>query len=259
MKALLCLNPFCRAEGRRHYITRCDVLDNSTKTTLLEQYRKAKNAHYHEARKKVGDIWRVAYIPSSQHASFFKAFFAKEPIEVGLLADQDVDANFFLEDLLEELQRKLPNIIYNSINPPQIHRGVRRDSCLSCHKQVKLDVFLQIRDGASIILKNIVRKVAKESTKMPVIGRRVLESPGCVNLDMLMAARNRFGDEIGVKKRLEKDGNEEEHDSTIVALHSESVFHNGDQLKDDYLARNDVYVDLGDDSERKIEKNFSRE
>lgn len=102
--------------------------------------------------------------------------------------------------------------------------------------------------------RNVIWKVAKGDIEMPIIGRRVLESLGCDNREMLLAARDRFGDEIDVTKRFEEDGNEEEHDSTTAALNGESVFHCGGQFDDDGLNEDDVYVDLGDDSARGVEK-----
>lgn len=59
---------------------------------------------------------------------------------------------------------------------------------------------------------------------MPITGRRVLESLGWDNRDMLLVARNRSRDEIGARKKVAEDGNEEEHGSTIAALYGESVF-----------------------------------
>lgn len=50
-------------------------------------------------------------------------------------------ANFILEDLLKELQKRVLNIVNSLMKPPQIYQEVTKDLCLSCHKQVKLGVF----------------------------------------------------------------------------------------------------------------------
>lgn len=71
-----------------------------------------------------------------------------------------------------------------------------------------------------------------------------------------MAAKHKFGDEIGVMKRLVEDGNEK-CKNTIAALYGEAVFHNGEQIEDDGLEENDVYVDLGDDVEKDVEKEIA--
>lgn len=89
---------------------------------------------------------------------------------------------------------------------------------------VKLDVSSEVRHGTSLIIRNIVLKVADQDIYTLIIGRRVLESLECNNRDMLMASRDEFGNKIDVKKRLKEYGNEEKQNSTIAALHVESVF-----------------------------------
>lgn len=45
-------------------------------------------------------------------------------------------------------------------------------------------------------------KIAKESIGLPIIRRRVLESLGCDNREMLLAAKHSHDDDIDAAKRL---------------------------------------------------------
>lgn len=96
-----------------------------------------------------------------------------------------------------------------------------------CECEVRLDVFLRIGHGSSLIFRNIVLKVSNESVQTPIIGRRVLESLGCDSREMLMAARVKDGGDIDVTERLSQDGNKD-MSGKIAALFGELVFHNGE-------------------------------
>lgn len=85
------------------------------------------------------------------------------------------------------------------------------------------------------------------------MGRRVLESPRSDNCEMLLATRDRYGDDIDVADRLAKDGREEESEGRIAAFFGESVFLNDGQIESDGLDEKDIYVALGDDSIKDIE------
>lgn len=135
-----------------------------------------------------------------------------------------------------------------------MYRDVTGNPCITCYCTVKSDVFLQIRHGTSLVLRNITWRVTKEQIKTPIIGRRVLESLGCDNRAMLLAARDRLGDNIDVIERLVEDGNEEEADSTIAALYGDALFHQGGIIDNDGLYKEDVYVDLGDDPPEMVKK-----
>lgn len=75
----------------------------------------------------------------------------------------------------------------------------------------------------------------------------VLESVGCKNSEMLLAAREKLGDEVDDNKTLKEDRNEETSEGTIAALYGKPVLHRGGQIEDDGLHDEDMYVDLGDD------------
>lgn len=70
---------------------------------------------------------------------------------------------------------------------------------------------------------------------------------------MLIAARDKYGDDIDVRKRLDEDGNEENVSRKIAALFRESIFQSGGMIEDDGLQNEDLYVDFGDDSQHDID------
>lgn len=252
------LNPECKAKGRRHYIRKCDISSDEAKTKLLEQYRQAKRARLDDTRKNAGGVNRIVDTPSSPHSSIFKVSFARGCIETKVMADQGADANFISAKLLDEIKQKMGNIQQQTWNPPQTFRGVTGDPCLTCASSVKLNVFLQIRHGTRLVLRNIQWKVTKEDITLPIIGRKVLESLGCDNREMLMAARDKYGDEIDVNQRLEDDGNKEETEGKIAALFGESLFHSSGIIEDDGLEKDDMYVDLGDDQLHEVDEELAR-
>lgn len=96
-------------------------------------------------------------------------------------------------------------------------------------------------------------RVAEEDIENPIIGRRLLESIGCNNQSMLAAARDQYGEEINVKKRLCEDGNAKMIDSRNAALFGEFLFHSGGQVENDRLKTEHIYVESGDDSQEKID------
>lgn len=249
----LCLNPVCKAKGKRHYISHCGISDENTKVTLLEEYRRAKRAKLDNAKRGDGNIARVLSTSSKHHSSIFKASFEKGALETELLADQGADVNFISSRQFKEIQQKKPTIHPKALLPTQIYRSVTGNPCLICKMSVDMNVFLQIRHASSLILRNVSWKITEEEIPSPIIGRRVLESLGCDNREMLLAARERYGDNIDVANRLQQDGNEEESEGKMAALFVDSVFHNGGQIEDDGLDDEDMYIDLGDDSIEVIE------
>lgn len=257
-EAPLCLNPVCRAKGKRHYISNCEISDKNTKTALVEEYRSAKKARLENAKKGNSTIARISHITSNPHSSVFRASFGEGAIDTTLMADQGADANFMSARLFKEILQKMEKVHEKSLQPPQIYRGITGDPCLTCERAADMDVFLKIRHGSSLILRKINWKITNEDIPSPIIGRRVLESLGCDNREMLMAARDKYGDDIDVADRLATDGNQEENEGTIAALFGESVFHSSGQIEEDGLEDEDVYVDLGDDRIEDIEDELQK-
>lgn len=138
---------------------------------------------------------------SLQHSSIFKASFAGEMVEAKLMADQGTNVNFISEALLEAIVETEPSMVPVKLRPSQVYRNITGDPCHTCHQVVKLDVYLHTRHGTSLILHNIIWKVSKEELRTPIIGRRVLESLGCDNREMLMVARDKLGEDIDVNMR----------------------------------------------------------
>lgn len=245
--AQLYLYPGFRTRGKSQCFRNCDASDNETKTAFLEEYRSSKKAQLENKRKGNGRKGRIAYTPSSQHLFVFRASFMKGAIEINMMADRGTDVYFMYSKMWNQVHEKTFDLPTTGLDPPLLYRGVTGDPCLTCERSVKIDVFLQTKHGSSFILKIISWKVTKEGLPTPIIGGRVLESLGCDNKEMLMAARDNYGDNIDVADRLAGVGNEEESEGRIAAFFGKCIFHNGGHAEDDDLEDGDVYVDLGDD------------
>lgn len=248
------LNLIYRANNKRLYMNQCNILDKTTRNYLLEEYRKTKKSRHEAPKQQKESIKKVVSLPSLQHSSAFNASFSGEMAETELMADQEANANFISESLLEAFINSRSSIKPEKLCPCQMYRKFSCDSCLSWRRLVKLDVYFCFRNGMSLLLRKILWKVSKEKSQTPIIGRRVLESFRCDSRKMLMAALDELGEDIDVKMQLKEDGNKPKNEGMIAALYGESVFHSGGQIKDDRIENQDAYVDLGDDRPEKIKK-----
>lgn len=174
------------------------------------------------------------------------------------MADHDADGHFISSRMFKEIQEKIGNVDPKRLEPSHIFRGATRDPFLTCDRAANMDVFLHVRHGSSLIPRNMNWKMTKEEIQRSIIGRRELESPGCDNREMLMAARDKYGNEIDVAGPFVKDGNGEESNGRIAGFIGESVFHNDRQIEDDGLEHEDIYVDLGDDRMEEIEDEIKK-
>lgn len=63
---------------------------------------------------------------------------------------------------------------------------------------------------------------------------------------MLIAACDRFGDDIDVSQRLIDNSNKEDTEKHLAVLFGKSVFYNSKQIENDGLLKNSGYVHLDD-------------
>lgn len=133
----------------------CGLTDKNTRATLLAQYQRSRKARYDGLKKNSSSIARTTYAPISPHLSIFKVSFAKVTVESDLMADQVADPNFISVELLRRIKRNQPDVVEEALRPHQVYRGVTGDPCLTCYFTVKVDAFLLIRHGKSLILRNI--------------------------------------------------------------------------------------------------------
>lgn len=113
---------------------------------------------------------------------------------------------------------------------------------------MKLDVYLNIRHGLNLILRNIEWKITEQLIPTFLKGRRVLESLGCDNQKTVLAARDRYGSDVDIKARLMDGGNAEESSGEIAALCGKSVFHKGGALENDGMEEDNSCADFCDDT-----------
>lgn len=126
------------------------------------------------------------------------------------MSSQGDDKNIISRKLWHQIRKIVTNIKSTVLNPEDIYLVVTEDLCLTCDENVILDIFLKIRHGLSLILKNVEWKIDKEDIPVPIIGRKELEYLGCDDRELLIAARDKYGEEIDVACRLKLDGTEEE-------------------------------------------------
>lgn len=149
-----CFNPECRDRGEMHYISHCPIADKETKATLLDDYRKAKRARLNAAKRRYGQIGRVSHIAPSPHSAFSGPF-ANGWLETDVKADQGADANFISEDLLATILRKAQIAKIVRFETEHVYHEVTGGPCLTYSKKVTLDVYLKIRHGSSLVLRNV--------------------------------------------------------------------------------------------------------
>lgn len=169
----LCLNPTCRAKDERHYLSRCARSDKNTKASLLEEFRKAKRARIEAGRGGTGTVGQITNAVALSHSSVFKASFADGKIEADIMADQRADANIMSKRLMMRIQREMPELQPVALCSAQVYKSVTGEPCVTCNWEVSMDVFLRIRHGSSLILRNVLWKVADENITTTIIGRRV--------------------------------------------------------------------------------------
>lgn len=113
-----------------------------------------------------------------------------------------------------------------------------------------------MRHGKSLVLKNVERKVARETVSISNIRRRVLESLRCDNEETLTAARDKYVEDIDIASRLEANENEElkQRHGNIAALLEESALHNNGEMENDGLINEGTCVDFKDDRPEEVER-----
>lgn len=140
------------------------------------------------------------------------------------MTDQGADAKFISSRMLKEIKHKQPEIHQKELIPEQMYRDVTSAPCLTCKPAAEMDVFMHTQHGSKLILRRITWRITEEDTPRPILGRRVVESLGCDNREMLIAAQDRNGEDVDVVERRKEDENNEESDGMIAALFGKAVF-----------------------------------
>lgn len=103
MKPMICLNPACRANKKKHFVSNCAITDEPTRARLFEEYRKPKRAPLNSEKKgseRTEPFGRVAQILSWPHSSVFRASFADGLVAANVLADQGAEGDLISTQLL---------------------------------------------------------------------------------------------------------------------------------------------------------------
>lgn len=130
----------------------------------------------HIEAKKGGEqsVDRIAKMSSASRLSMFKLLFAEGKILFHVMADQRGDGNLMAEQGLREVQEKMPYAPALALHPAQVYRKVTGVTILTCTIELKLNIFLCVRHGASFVFRNIFWRVSMEAIPTPKVGRKVL-------------------------------------------------------------------------------------
>lgn len=139
---------------------------------------------------------RVAYSPSSPHLSVFKASFARKCIRTSVMADQGAGANFVSVNLLNKSQQNTGKIRHKSTKPAaHISRRNRRSmSSLYQQRQVRIILTNSWLDAFSVE-ENLVEGHQGGNINACYI-LKCVEALRFDNREMLLAARDKYGDEF---------------------------------------------------------------
>lgn len=121
-EAPLCLNPVCKAKGKTHFISNCDISDKNTKTTLLEEHRRTKKARLGNVENGDLKFARVVLTSSNTHSSTLKALFGEGALGTNLMADQGADANFISFRQFRKIQQSNQSLLKKHFNQLRLRR-----------------------------------------------------------------------------------------------------------------------------------------
>lgn len=245
-----CLNQMCRKKGGRHFINNCTRTSVEEAKRLRTEYRASKNQKSRISNNPgSGKVFRLGSEKVNGHSALFHASFENGSVEAVVLTDQGSDTNLISKTLLNKLQEAGARLSVSNLTSPHIYSGVGGNGKVTCKQSLKADVLLKIRHATSLLLRNVEWRVGDHNDDHAIIGRPLLESIGCDNRALLAASCDRFGGVIDVDVVL-KD--EISGGNSISILSYEGTYHSGGGQENDGLNGDDVYIDIGEDSEQDI-------
>lgn len=246
-----CLNPKC---SEKHWLNNCPITSKKERKSFLDEYKKNRKTNRDpkpgKGKTKDGEVGMLKRMVSD-HSALFSGTFADGAVEALVLADQGADINLISTELFDSIIGTGGNFRVTKLVPPQAYKGVGSNASITCSKKIEADVHLRIRHGSSLLLRNVVWKVCdEEKSTNAIIGRPLLDSIGCSNKVMLQSIADAQNGEIDVSD----NPNEEKATShpKIQVLMEGSTYHSAGGIENDGLEEDDVYVDIGEDSEEDL-------
>lgn len=187
------------------------------------------------------------------HSTLFSATLAHGAVESVVLADQGADTNLMPPSVYELIKKSGMAFQTTHLNPSHSFKAFDQISKVTCNKKVITDVHLRIRHGTNLVLRNLEWHVGDCETEYLILGRPVLEALGCNNRTLLAAACDRNNGVVNIPEALRKQQCDASEHGRISALLAEGVFHSAGGDENDGLSDEDVYIDLGDDSEQELD------
>lgn len=83
-------------------------------------------------------------------------------MNVKVMADQGADTNLVSAVLLRDIQEHDPKLVINELHSLHTYPRVSSEVCVMYEGTVTIDVYLKIKPGTCLILRNILRRVTKK-------------------------------------------------------------------------------------------------
>lgn len=143
----------------------------------------------------------------------------------------------------------MPHVIH--LVPAQTLKGVDQKAQVKCALKIQTDVYLRIRHGSALFLRNVKWKVCNEPVDTPLIGRPLLDSIGCSKQEILLSISNNNAGIIDTSE-LCQQSEKESTDSKVAALLEEAIFHSAGGCEKDGLEGDDIHIDIGDNPDEDL-------
>lgn len=206
-------------------------------------------------RKKPKFMKRMAEWDIDNRSTLSSAKF-KETIHALVLPDNCSEDNLMLPDIFDKLKSSNPHLVMTQFDKKIVYalaveaQASTGTAKVICGKTVKADVELRIRHGASLLLRNVEWAVSDQQAEHVLIGRPVLEGLGLDTKKNLEAASDKHNGIVNVPEILPK-GKDLKGGTLAKITRDDGIFHgrNGD---DGFADDDDIYIDLGEDSNEKL-------
>lgn len=169
------------------------------------------------------------------------------------MTDQGSDCNLLCPDtfkLIEDANNE--NLDITKLAPAVSFTGVGK-SKISCSKKVILDIQLRVRHGSRLILRKVEWLISDQPILHSLLGRPLLDAIGCNNKKMINIICDKHDGEIDMAEMMSnRTIDEQNNNGSIATLLLENIYHSAGGSEQDGLEEEDIYIDLGEDTEEDI-------
>ena len=251
-----CLNPKC---DKKHFLRDCEITSAEESKKLMDEYFRKKRES-----KKDGSIGQVQAfdddINADLNSSLFSASFCDGCVHTTVLADQGSDECILPPQVLSQIGKVRSDLDVVTLDRPCHYETVDKSAkSLTCSRVVTLNILTKIRHGTELSLRGIKWYVSDTPVGHCIISRHVLSALGLNNRILLEAACHRHNGIVDVPTVLKQDPtNQTKAEANGRSIHSllnrkfmefGSSFHDQANAIQDTPTDEDIYIDLGEDSD----------